>query len=331
MHKNISFQFIGIHHHKVYTKANMIRYYYKNLRAKKVGELETYHPGCWVHVEAPTADEIDFLVEQFKLEEGHITDALDPDEMPRLEKESSLTYIFMRYAYTTEDLELATAPLLFILGKDVFITVSRGRLTQLERFIRGDVQFATTQRTKLLLLIISQISEQYETYINSIARQISIIRSRLKGHEIKNQDFIDFVLIEEELNDFLAAMLPTAAILRRLTLGRHIPLFEQDQDIVEDLLLNNEQCIEGCRAHIKSVTNIREAYATISSNNLNQTMRILTAATVLITLPNILYGMYGMNIDLPFQEEPWAYIFVLCLSIGISVAVFLIARKKRIF
>lgn len=309
----------------------MIRYYYKNLRAKKVGELDTYHPGCWVHVESPTSDEIDYLVNQFKLNEGHVSDALDPDEMPRLDKEDGLTYIFMRYAYTTDDLELATAPLLFIIGKDVLITVTRGQLPQLKRFVRGEIPFATTQRTKLLLLIMNQISEQYEAYINSIARQISIIRSRLKGHEIKNQDFIDFVLIEEELNDFLAAMLPTTAILRRLTLGRHIPLFEEDQEIVEDLLLNNEQSIEGCRAHIKSVTNIREAYATISSNNLNQTMRILTAATVLITLPNIIYGMYGMNLDLPFQDEPWAYVAVFSFSISLSVLVFMLGRKRRIF
>lgn len=309
----------------------MIRYYYKNLRAKKVGELDTYHPGAWVYVESPSVEEVDFLVKQFKLQEGHIADALDPDEMPRLEKDGNLTYIFMRYAYTNEDLELATAPLLFIVGKDLLITISRGRLPQVDKFLRGEIQFATTQRTKLLLLILDQISDQYETYINTIARQINIIRNRLKGHEIKNQDFVDFVLIEEELNDFMAAMLPTTAILRRLTLGRHIPLFDEDTQIVEDLLLTNEQSIEGCRAHLKTVRNIREAYATISSNNLNQTMRILTAATVLITLPNIIYGMYGMNIVLPFQNEPWAYMFVLCLSIGLAVLVFLLGRRRKIF
>lgn len=309
----------------------MIRYYYKNLRSKKVGELETYHPGAWVHVESPTADEIDFLVKQFKLDEGHIRDALDPDEMPRLERENDIAYIYMRYAYTAKDLELTTAPLLFIVGKDLLITISRGRLTQIDRFLDGTIAFATTQRTKLLLQIMNQISDQYETYINTIARQISIVRNRLKVHEIKNQDFVDFVLIEEELNDFLSAMLPTTALLRRLTVGKYIPLFAEDASIVEDLLLNNEQSIESCRAHIKTVANIRQAYATISSNNLNQTMRILTAATVLITLPNIIYGMYGMNIPLPFQHEEWAYFFVLGISLGLAAFIYFVGRHKRIF
>lgn len=309
----------------------MIRYFYKNLRAKKVGELDTYHPGCWVYVESPTSEEVGFLVRQFKLDEGHVTDALDPDEVPRIEKEGALTYMFVRYAYTAAENELATEPLLFIMGKDSIITISRGQLPQLQRFVDGQVEFATTQRTKLALLVLKQFSDQYERYVNTISRQINAIRTRLKGQEIKNDDFVDFVFIEDELNDFLTALVPTAAVLRRLALGKHIRLFEEDGELVEDLLLNSEQQIEGCRTHIKSVVNIREAYATISSNNLNQTMRILTAATVLITLPNIIYGMYGMNVPLPFQHQPWAYWFVLALSIGLSVVVFFAGRKRRIF
>lgn len=309
----------------------MIRYYYKNLRSKKLGALDTYHPGSWVYVESPTSDEVDYLVKHFNVEEGHIVDALDPDEMPRLENEDGVSYLYMRYAYTGDDLELTTAPLLFIISKDVLITISRGRLPQLDNFMSGKVHFTTTQRIKLLLLIMSQISDQYERYINTIAREISIIRTRLKGHEIKNQDFVDFVLIEEELNDFLSAMSPTTLVLRRLSDGRHLRLFEEDQEILEDLLLTYEQSIESCRGHIKTVANIRQAYATISSNNLNQTMRILTAATVLITLPNIIYGMYGMNINLPFQHEPWAYLFVLGVSVSLSAVVYFVGRRKRIF
>lgn len=309
----------------------MIRYYYKNLRAKKVGELETYHPGSWVYVESPTVEEVDFLVKQFKLDIGHIEDALDPDEMPRLEKQGDLTYIFIRYAFSDEGTELGTVPLLLIVGQDLLITISRRELPHLDRFVGGKIQFATTQRTKLVLLILDEAFDQYENFINRSGRQIKVIRSHLRGHGISNRDFVDFVLIEDELNEFMSAMLPTSAILRRLLLGRHIQLFEQDQDIMEDLLLNNEQSIEGCRSHVKSIVNIREAYATISSNNLNHSMKLLTAATVLITLPNVVFGMYGMNIDLPFQNEPWIFAALVTVCLAIALAVFLFARSRRVF
>ena len=82
---------------------------------------------------------------------------------------------------------------------------------------------------------------------------------------------------------------------------------------------------------MKSIVNIREAYATITSNNLNRTMKVLTAATMLIALPNVFFGMYGMNIDLPFQQEAWAYGFVLGMTLLATVVVVFLARARRIF
>lgn len=308
----------------------MVTYYYKNMRSDHVRELDQYHPGSWVSVTDPSQQELDDLIKEFNLDPGHMQDAIDADEMPRLEQEGDLTYIFVRYAYTDEDMELSTAPLLFVVGPNVFITVSLYSLPRLQRFLTGKVQFTTTHRTKLVLQILDQIVDQYEVFINNISRQIKVIRSRLRAHEVGNQDFVDFVLIEDELNEFLSALLPTTAILRRLMLGRHIQLFTEDQDIVEDLLLNNEQSIEGCQSNIKSIVNIREAYSTIASNNLNRTMKILTGATVLIALPNVFFGMFGMNVGLPFQDAPWAYAAVVAVTILATIGVFLLARAKRI-
>ncbi|HEX8762801.1 MAG TPA: magnesium transporter CorA family protein [Candidatus Saccharimonadales bacterium] len=309
----------------------MIKYYYKSLRSQQVQELSEYKRGSWVYVEAPTEEEVGFLVDKFKIDEGHVQDALDEDEMPRLEKEGDQSYIFVRYAYKNSEAELVTVPLLFIFSDDIVITISLVRLPCLEKFLSGKVEFATTQRAKFILQVLHEIVEQYDRFINGTSKQIKLIRSRLRGHEISNQDFVDFVLIEDELNEFLAALLPTNATLRRLLRGRYIPLFEEDQDIVEDLLLNNEQSIEACSSNIKSIVNIREAYSSISSNNLNRTMKILTGATVLITLPNVIFGMYGMNIGLPFHDKPWAYPVIVVTSFALCLFTFAIGRTKRIF
>src|ERR1044072_7436407 len=120
----------------------MIKNYYKSLRTQKVQELEAYKPGCWVYVEAPDQDELELLIHNFKLDAGHIEDALDEDEMPRLEKEGDQSYIFIRYAYKTPDGELVTAPLLFIFSNDIVITVSQVRLPALDAFVTGKVSFA---------------------------------------------------------------------------------------------------------------------------------------------------------------------------------------------
>lgn len=175
-----------------------------------------------------------------------------------------------------------------------------------------------------------QIVEQYDAYITLTSKQIKVIRNRLRGHEISNQDFIDFVTIEDELNEFLSALVPTNATLRRLSLGRYIPLFEEDKDIVEDLLLSNEQSIEASNSNIKSIINIRQAYSSISSNNLNRTIKILTFATVIVALPNTIFGMYGMNIVLPHQHAKNAFIFVLIAVFALIVGVTVFMRRKKI-
>ena len=294
-------------------------------------ELETYKSGAWVYAEAPSQAELDILERKFKLVRGHLEDALDEDEMPRLEKEDDQTYIFVRFACKTEDNELITVPLLFIFSSELVVTISQVRLPALDAFLGGKLDFATTQRAKLILLILGQIVEQYDSFISRTSKQIKLIRSRLRGHEITNKDFIDFVLIEDELSEFLSSLQPTNATLRRLMLGRYMPLFEEDQDIVEDLLLNNEQSIEACNSNMLGISHIREAYTSISGNNLNRTMKLLTAATLIVAMPNVFYSMYGMNIHLPWQWEPWFYWALNGVVVALILVSILIAKRKRIF
>lgn len=314
----------------------MIRYFYKNLRSTRLTQPKEYQPGAWVCVEEPTDQEVEWLVKKFNLDPGHMEDILDSEEMPRLEREGDISYIFVRYAFTTEEVEVTTSPLLFVVGPNLLITITPHRLPRLQRFMNGKIDFATTQRTKLVLQIMSQIADQYENFINNVSRQIKMMRMQLRQHEINNDDFVNFVMIEDELNEFLSALLPTTAILRRLLLGRHIPLFEEDQDIVEDLLLNNEQSIEGCKSNIKTVASIRNAYSTIANNNLNRAIKWLTAATVAIALPNVFFGMYGMNIDLPFQTQSGTgadlrgYFLVISITIIVTAGLLIWARRRRI-
>jgi magnesium transporter len=309
----------------------MIKYFYKSLRTQSLSETDDYKRGAWVYVEDPSELEVTSLVDRFKLERSIIEDALDENEMPRLEKEGDISYIFVRFVLKNNEGELITMPLLFVFGSELLMTVSLVRLPALEMFVRGKIDFATTQRAKLVLQILQQVGEHYDAYITATSKQIKLIRAHLKGHEIGNQDFIDFVTIEDELNEFLSALIPTNATLRRLMLGRYMPLFEEDQDIVEDLLLNNEQSIEACNSNMKSISNIREAYSSISANNLNRTIKVLTIATVMIAIPNLFFSMYGMNIDLPFQHHRWAFASLMLFTFLLLLVIIRYGKRKKIF
>jgi magnesium transporter len=308
----------------------MIKYFYKNIRNEHISELSEPKPGTWIHAEAPTEAEIEQLVKKFNLEEGYLEDALDEDEVPRLEREAEKSYMFVRYAYKNDEGEMDTAPLLLIFDSEFLLTVSALPLPAVETLLKRRTPFATTQRTKLILLILSHISEQYDTSISLSSRKIKAIRTRLREQGITNQDLIDFVTIEDELNEFLASLLPTNATLRRLLAGKQLELFEEDEDIVEDLLLNNEQSIEAIRSNLRSVSNIRDAYSAISTNNLNRTITILTLATILVALPNVFFGMYGMNVNLPEQDSNFIFHILVGINLVLISSIIIFARKKRI-
>jgi magnesium transporter len=307
----------------------MIKYYYQDTNDMQLGEIDRYQKGSWIYAQNPSDSEMQALADEFELEPGHLEDARDEDEMPRLEREGDKTYLFVRFAYKNSRGDIETAPLLILLAPDFVLTMSPVHVPALDVLLRRRGQLSTKQRAKLILLILSNISDQYDMFINQTSRQIKVIRARLRSTGISNQDLIAFVTIEDELNEFLTSLQPTNAALRRLLIGRQLRL-EEDQDIVEDLLLNNEQSIEGIRSNLRSISNIRESYSAISTNNLNKTITWLTLATILVALPNVFFGMYGMNVPLPLQRRDWIFPVIIGVNVSLIIAIFIFVRRKRI-
>ena len=307
----------------------MIRYYHKTAKDSSTKVLEKFTSGSWVYVEKASKAEIQELVKQFDLDPGHLDDAHDSDEMPRLEREGGQTYFFTRFARTDSDLVLTTTPLLIIFHPKCLITVSLETIPGLEKLTNGKIEVTTSQHGKLALQILDQIDDKYERNLSEIGKQIKSIRARLRVEEIRNQDFVSFVTIEDELNEFMTALTPMTPILKRLMLGKHLKLFNEDKEMVEDLLLNNEQSIAACRSSIKSVVNIREAYSTIMSNDLNRIIRILTVLTVLISIPTLIASIYGMNVDLPFERSSATFSILMLLSVSLSLLLIWYFKHKK--
>jgi len=311
----------------------MIRYFYRNTKSatRSLEELTATKKGAWIYVENPNEQEIRQLVEQFDLDEGHVNDVLDADEVPRFEVEEDQNYLFTRFVYNDEKLQVDTMPILIIMSDSFFITISAKKLPNFERIISGRYDVTTTQRTKLLLQVLNQVINHYDVQLKAIGRRIKSTRSRLRVEDISNRDFIDFVAIEDQLDDFLSALAPTNAILRRLLTGKYMKLYEEDEDLLEDLMLNTEQSIESCRGSLKTIVNIREAYSTIMGNNLNRVIRQLTVLTVMMEVPAAISGIYGMNVGLPFEHARWAFSFVLLLMVLVSISLLVVFRRQRWF
>jgi len=200
----------------------MIKRYYSADDNKKVKIVAGNRKGIWLHAESPSQEEIAYLVDTFSLIPGHLEDALDEDEAPRLEMEGKQMYVYTRFAVRERDGDFETVPLLIIMLDEAIITVTSRRIAALEPLTSGKVTLNTLEHTRLILLILQRITEQYDALIDKTSRNIKAVRQRLRTHAVTNQDFVDFVMIEDELNEFLTALQPNNAVLRRLLVGHRV-------------------------------------------------------------------------------------------------------------
>jgi magnesium transporter len=147
---------------------------------------------------------------------------------------------------------------------------------------------------------------------------------------VNNHDFIAFVVIEDALNYFLSELLPTNILLNGLLAGRYkLTFFEEDKDLIEDLIQTTNQLNETSRSSLKTIVNIREAYSNIMTNNLNRQIKLLTSLTVVLTLPTIVFSLYGMNIPIPDQTNPHAFSYVAGGTLVACVIALYVLYRKR--
>lgn len=306
----------------------MISYFYRSIREDKLARLDGFKTGSWIVAEAPNAQEIAFLAQRFKLDADLLGDALDPDEIPRLDVDEDIIYIYMRYSYRHGE-TVETDPVLVAIGGNFVATIARRSLPGLERLAAAPGLF-TTQRVKLMLLILRHLVLSYETNINYLDRQIRGVRARLNVATINNRDFISFVVIEDALNSFLAELVPANLLLSSLLSGRYsLSFHEEDKDLIEDLVQATRQLNESSQSSLRTIVNIREAYSNIMTNNLNRRVELLTSLTVVLTLPTIVFSLFGINVPLPGQTDPHAFAIIVGLTLlGVLVVFYFLYRRR---
>jgi len=306
----------------------MIKIYYKAITDKNLKKLANFRVGSWVYVEDPDKKDLDYLEKNFSFDPSLLQDALDPFEVPRVEVDKEITYIYATVPNSEDGIkQIINTPVLIAIGSDFLVTVSRKSLPFLQKFVKGKVDFTTTQKTRLFFQIFSEINAAYDNFLKNIGRNIRRIIINLE--KINNEDIVKFVTFEATLNEFLSDLVPINASLQKLHTGKLLKLYEEDKDLVEDLFLSSGQLIDISNFNLRSIVNIREAYSTLMTNNLNKVIKLLTSLTVIFTIPTIIGSLYGMNVRLPYSDSPHAFYGILVVIALISSFLLAIFARNR--
>jgi len=303
----------------------MITIYFKNQLTNAFETLKAFRKNSWIYAIQPTQLELANLAEKLHLDQTLLTDALDPYEVPRIEIEDRDVYIYTRFAIEKEPGTFQSLPLLLILKKDSLISISPQELPFLNNVLSGKKPF-TTQRIKFLIHLLAQVNQTYSQRLVSISKSLRSIM--FESVTITNKDIIHYIGLENMLYDFISSLTRMEAGFSNFSKQTGIRLSEPEADAIDDIRLEVGQLMQICKDSIRSVVNIREAYNTILTNNLNRVIKFFTALTVIITIPNIIGSFFGMNVILPMANHPLAFGFIVISAIILSGFLAYIFIKK---
>ena len=283
--------------------------------------LNTITPGCWVNLIDPSPAEINRVSEELGIPIDYLTSPLDIDERARTEKDEGVTLIILqvpRYEGDTADIPYVTMPLGIFLTERAIVTISKAENDILNDFVQGRMKgWSTGKRNRFVLQILLRTTQRYLYHLKAIDRGIDQLEERLQKTP-RNREVLELLKYQKSLVYFTTALRSDELLIERLQRSHLFKLYPDDEDLLDDVLIEIRQAIEMTGISNSILAQTVDAFSSIISNNLNRIVKLLTSMTIILTVPMIVASIYGMNVDLPFQERQNAFWIVMGIALGVS-------------
>lgn len=282
-------------------------------------------PGrCWINLVSPTHNELHQVSERYKIDMEMLTAALDPDERARFEVMDGVMLILVRIPLTNDDedsdIPYITRPLGILLVDDMIVTVCTKESSVISDFVEFKVRnFKPENRIHFVLQIFYRTALKYLRYLKEIDIQTNDIEYEVQ-QSLRNEELIRLLNKEKSLIYFSTSLRSNQLMMERLRRSSFLRMLsEEDEELLEDSILDNQQAIEQANIQTNILGGLMSALSSLISNNLNLVLKRLTQITIMLMIPTLVFSLYGMNIGLPLQGHPFAFLWVLLIT-GFSVA-----------
>jgi magnesium transporter len=263
-----------------------------------------------------------------------ITYPLDLDERPRVEREDGETMILLRvpfYQGPNSDVPFTTIPMGIVMDGQWIMTVCRHDHDLLRELAAGKMRgLSTAKRNRFILQVLLAAASKYLLYLREINRTVDHLEDQLQM-SMQNRELMGLLKYQKSLVYFTTALKANELMMERLHRSGFFRTYPDDEDLLEDVITENQQAIEMTNIASNVLSAMMDAFASIISNNVNAVMKFLAAATIVIALPTLVASVYGMNVPLPFQEQPWSFMLIMLFAMGVSAVVTRLFVKRGWF
>ena len=299
-----------------------------------VNEVNELKKECWINLTNPTIEEIKKVSKETRTDEDLIVKLMDTEELPRIEVGNNATLIVVDTPYVTDTRykhKYNTEPLGIIINNDGYIiTVSLKQQLILDDFKENKVKnFDVNKKTKFLIQILLKVSSAYQKELMSINDYMNK-KEKILYKSTNNKELIDLLNVEKTLVYFSTSLKANDVVLEKLSKGNVVTLYEDDNDLMEDAMIENKQAIEMSNIYREILTSMTDTYATIISNNLNDVMKFLAGITIVFSIPTMVASFIGMNVPLgEMGTSPVSFGLIIIFSFVLSIIIALILKKKN--
>ncbi len=297
-------------------------------------KLEEFEPGSWIDLVSPTEEELRRVSGELNIPLDLLSGPLDEEEKSRVETDDGLTYVIVDIPVLTvedEDRVYSTIPLGMIVHQDYFITICLRVNPILGEFERGAVKgFFTYKKTRFLFQILQQISAFYLRYLYRIDRETDKLERELRASS-RNESIYDLLNLQKALVYFTTSLRSNEAVLQKLMRGKSVKMYEEDEELLEDTIVENRQASEMAKIYTDILTGMMDAFASVISNNLNQVMKLLTSITIMLSVPVIVSSFWGMNVPVPFSNYVHGFTIAVAIAFVIAAGFAVVFWRKKFF
>ncbi|QYZ79362.1 magnesium transporter CorA family protein [Methanofollis formosanus] len=301
-------------------------------RGTFIERLDVIEPGAWILCTAPEEGEITRAAGIMEMAPEDIRAALDEEERPRMESEEGRTLVLIDVPVRIPGKPagtFSTIPLGIAINDQYILTICLQEIPILQDFVAGKVKtFYTFKKTRFLLQILYRNASYYLTYLRQIDRRSSEVERELHA-SLRNEELIQLLNLEKSLVYFSTSLKSNEVVLEKIMRFKPVRMFADDEDLLEDVIIENKQAIEMANIYSNILSGTMDAFASIISNNLNIVMKFLASITIVLAIPTMIASFFGMNVGLPFADEPLAFAIVLVFSMVISALLAMVLVRKK--
>ncbi len=295
--------------------------------------MHSFEAGTWINVEAPTANEIEYISKTFHIAPEDLRAGLDEEERAHINTEDNYTIIIVDVPIKDEEgiHEYVTIPMEIIISNNFIMTICLKQIDLVQDFITGKVKtFYTFKKTRFILQLLYKNASYYLQYLRSIDKAGNRIEQEL-SRSMRNKELIQLLELEKSLVYFTTSLRANEMVLEKMMRMENIKQYPEDKDLLEDVIIENKQAMEMASIYSSILSETRDAFASVISNNLNIVMKTLTSLTIILSIPTMIFSLFGMNVPLPFMHDPKALNYILLGCVVLIIMGSIVMFRKKMF